>query len=209
MLAYVLLGATYGFAAAAQPGQYQAFLLSRTARDGWRPTAPAALAPLLSDVPIVVLVLLVLTHVPPAFLAGLRLLGGAFLLFLAFGALTSWRHYEPPAENDAARAHETLLQAAFVNLLNPSPYIAWSTVLGPLLIEAWRKAPADAGALVVAFYVTMVCATLALIVVFALAHSLGPRVARAMVGVSVVALAAFGIYQLWAGVSGLHALGLV
>jgi len=209
MFGYVLLGATYGFAAAAQPGQFQAFLLSRTARDGWRPTIPAALAPLLSDLPIVVLVLFVLVRVPPAFLAVLRLIGGGFLLYLAFGALSSWRRYHPPAENDSARAHETLLQAALVNFLNPSPYLAWSTVLGPLVIEAWRKAPLDAGGLVVAFYATMILATVAVIVVFALAHTLGPRVARGMVGVSAIALAAFGVYQLLVGTVAVRALGLM
>jgi len=34
---------------------------------------------------------------------------------------------------------------------------------------------------------------------FAGARTLGPRVGRTMLGVSALALAAFGVYQLWAG----------
>ena len=205
MLQYALLGATFGFAAAVQPGQLQAFLLARTATRGWRATLPAALAPLLSDLPIVVLVLLVLTHVPAWFLLGLRFAGGLFLLYLAYGAARSWRHYRPPAASDSTGARRTEIEAAFVNLLNPSPYLAWSTVLGPLLIEAWRKAPAAGGALVGAFYATMITGTVGVIALFALAHSLGPRVGRVLVGVSAIALAAFAVYQLYAGASGLRA----
>ena len=67
MIAYLLLGATYAFAAAAQPGPFQTFLISRAVSQGWRRTLPAALAPLVSDGPIIVLALLVLTQVPPGF----------------------------------------------------------------------------------------------------------------------------------------------
>ncbi|MCK7498353.1 MAG: hypothetical protein MZW92_52770 [Comamonadaceae bacterium] len=65
MLSYVTLGAAYAFAAAVQPGPFQAHLVASTLTRGLRRTLPAVLAPLLSDVPIIVLVLLVLTQVPP------------------------------------------------------------------------------------------------------------------------------------------------
>ena len=68
-----------------QPGPFQAFLLSLVARYGWRRAMPAVLAPLVSDPPIVAIVLLVLTRLPEQFLAALRVAGGLFLLFLAWG----------------------------------------------------------------------------------------------------------------------------
>lgn len=199
MPAYALLGATYAFAAAVQPGPFQTYLISSTLTHGLRRTLPAVLAPLLSDIPIIALVLLVLTHVPPSVMIALRLAGGMFLLYLAHGAFVSYRSYEAPRISGAAQASQTLVKAAIVNVLNPNPYLSWSLVLGPLLLQAWGTAPSHAIALVASFYVTMIASTAAILVPFAGARALGPRVGRAMVGISALALAAFGLYQLWDG----------
>jgi threonine/homoserine/homoserine lactone efflux protein len=196
---YVLLGATYAFAAAVQPGPFQTYLISSTLTRGWRRTLPGVFAPILSDIPIVSLVLLVLTQVPPSVVNVLRLTGGLFLLYLACRALAAYREYEPPQAGPPAHATRTVLEAAFVNLLNPNPYLSWALILGPLLLEAWRAAPAYGIALLVSFYVTMMASTAVILLPFAGARALGPRVARAMVGASALALGAFGLYQLWVG----------
>jgi threonine/homoserine/homoserine lactone efflux protein len=92
-----------------------------------------------------------------------------------------------------------VLEAAFVNLLNPNPYLSWSLILGPLLLQAWQAAPAHGIALLVSFYVTMIASTAVILLPFAGARALGPRVGRTMLGVSAAVLAAFGVYQIWAG----------
>jgi threonine/homoserine/homoserine lactone efflux protein len=51
MLSYLTPGITYAFAAAVQPGPFQAYLISLTLVTGWRRTLPAVFAPLLSDIP--------------------------------------------------------------------------------------------------------------------------------------------------------------
>jgi len=203
MWPYLAFGSSYAFAAAVQPGQYQAYLISRTIANGWRSTLPAVLAPILSDVPIVALVLLVLTQVPPLFVHLLRLAGGVFLLYLAAVALQACRMYGHVPSASPAPAHRTLFEAVVVNLLNPNPYLGWALVMGPLLLQAWRESPAAGITLVAAFYLTMVAASTAIVLVFAMARSLGPRVARLLVGVSAAALAIFGVYQIWAGASAL------
>jgi threonine/homoserine/homoserine lactone efflux protein len=196
---YVLLGAAYAFAAAVQPGPFQTYLISSTLTRGWRRTLPGVFAPILSDIPIVSLVLLVLTQVPPSVVNVLRLTGGLFLLYLASGAFAAYRRSESPRAGPPAHATRTVLEAAFVNLLNPNPYLSWSLILGPLLLEAWRAAPAYGIALLVSFYLTMMASTAVILLPFAGARALGPRVARAMVGASALALGAFGLYQLWVG----------
>jgi threonine/homoserine/homoserine lactone efflux protein len=199
MPSYVLLGATYAFAAAVQPGPFQAYLVSSTLTRGWRRTIPAVFAPLLSDIPIVSLVLLLLTHVPPFVLNGLRLAGGLYLLYLAACAFAAYRRYEPPSSSQPASTARTVLEAALVNLLNPNPYLSWSLILGPLLLDAWRAAPAYGIGLLASFYATMITSTALILLPFACARAFGPRIVRAMVGVSALALAAFGLYQVWAG----------
>ena len=91
MLTYLLQGLTIGFASGAQPGPFQAYIISQTLSRGWRRTWIAAFAPLLSDGPIVLLVILVLTRTPDWSLQLLRVIGGLFLLYLAYGAYRSYR----------------------------------------------------------------------------------------------------------------------
>jgi len=199
MSEYLILGATYAFAAAVQPGPFQTYLISSTLTQGWRRTVPAALAPILSDIPIIALTLLVLTRMPPAVVTSLRLAGGLYLLYLAAGAFAAFRRYQAPTVGQPPRTARTVLKAAAVNLLNPNPYLSWSLILGPLLLQAWQEAPAYGIALLVSFYVTMISTTAVILIPFAGARALSPRVGRAMVGVSALALAAFGVYQVWAG----------
>ena len=93
------------------------------------------------------------------------------------------------------------LKAAFVNLLGPGPYLGWSLVMGPLLLEGWRKAPINGIVLVAGFYSTMVISLAVLIYIFASARKLGPKVTRITATISIVGLVCFAFYELWLGIS--------
>ncbi len=206
-LTYLLQGLILGATAAAQPGPFQAFLLSLIARQGWRRTLPAALAPLISDGPILVLVLLVLTRVPEWMLSALQIAGGLFLLLLAWGA---WRALRRSAATAAVapvegRVSTNVLKAALMNLLSPSPYLFWATVAGPILIEGWRQAPASGLVFLLGFYVALVGGLALFILVFGGAGRVDARINRVLGIVSAVALFAFGLYQLTVGVRGIGA----
>src|SRR5215211_2821282 len=95
MWLYILQGLGYGLAAAAQPGPFQTYLISQTLIKGWKRSLPAALAPLLSDGPIILLCLLVLSQVAPWLQRFLYIAGGLFLLYLAYGAYETWRNFDP------------------------------------------------------------------------------------------------------------------
>ncbi len=202
MIAYLILGATYAFAAAAQPGPYQAYLVSRALSQGWRRTLPAALAPVASDVPIILVVVVLLSRLPLRLLAAFRFAGGLFLLYLAWEAWRAWRRAQAATPAAATSTPRTFLSAVAINFLNPNPWLGWSLVMGPLLLAGWRKAPADGVALLAGFYATLVAASGGIVALFAGAKRLGPRVARALVGASAAALALFGAWQLWYGAAG-------
>lgn len=203
MLSYLFMGITYAFAAAVQPGPFQSFLISQSLSKGWRRTIPAAIAPLFSDVPIILLVLLILSRVPGWLAPVLQVLGGFFLLYLAIGAYQSWRTFEQIQDLSRDTGQITVFKAVVVNLLNPNPYLAWSLVMGPLLIKGWHETPANGIALLIGFYVVMVSATAGIILLFSAARNLGKRISRAMVGISAIALTAFGVYELVTGFSGI------
>ena len=196
MLKYVAIGGSLAFAAAIQPGPFQAYLLSRVTAIGWRRTLPAALAPLLSDGPIALLALLVLGRLSLEVQSVLRLAGGAFLLYLAWGAYQQWRSDDSRPSAQAEKVPKTLIEAALVNLLNPNPYLGWTLILGPIVVGAWQEAPSSGVAVVVAFYATMVTTLAVLIVLFGSAHFLGARFQRVLMLVSVWILAGLGLYQL-------------
>jgi threonine/homoserine/homoserine lactone efflux protein len=200
---YLLFAATYAFAAAAQPGPFQAYLVSRTLTIGWRRTLPAVLAPLISDAPIALAVLVVLARLPLALQHGLRIAGGTFLLYLAFRAFGTWRRYDETPAAPPQSSRRTLLDATVVNFLNPNAWIGWSLIMGPLLLEAWREAPSHAIALIVTFYGILIAGTAVIVLLVAGVTRFGPRVAKSLVAISVVALAAFGGYQLWSGAAAL------
>ena len=203
ILPFLLQGIGYGFSAAVQPGPFQTYLISQTLLNGWRRTLIAALAPLVSDGLIIVTVLLVLTRVPAAFRLALQLAGGVFILYLAWGAFRAWRRFDvvtPPAPAAGAGA-QSLLRAALMNFLNPNPWIFWSLVTGPILIRAWGESPDKGIAFLVGFYGAMIACLALIIILFGTARRLGPRVSRAALGISAVALAGFGIYQLIKGIS--------
>jgi len=199
MTGYLILGITYAFAAAVQPGPFQTYLISQTLTNGWRRTIPAAFAPLLSDGPIIALVLLVLSRMPGWLVQVLQCAGGAFLLYLAVGAFKTWRDFDVKKAVQVHSSRQTVLKAAMVNLLNPAPYIGWSLVMGPLLLKGWRETPANGIALLIGFYTTLILVTLGIMLLFAAARNLGARVSRVLVGVSAIALACFGLYELWLG----------
>ena len=202
MLLYFLQGVTFGFAAAVQPGPFQTYLISQTVSSGWKRTLPAVLAPLISDGPILALVLLVLVRLPDLAIQFLRLAGGAFVIYLAVGAFNSWKHFE---DQKAASQTEpkSVFKAAFINLLSPNPYLFWSLVGAPLLLTAWRETPLNGIGLLLGFYITIIGCTAGIVLLIGSTGKLGAKFNRTLLGISSLALFGMGIYQIWLGVSGI------
>jgi len=200
LIIYLLQGFTLAVSAAIMPGPFQAFLLSQAVRVGWKRTLPAAFAPLMSDGPIIALVLLVLTYTPQWFLLGLRMAGGLFILYLGRGALMALKKQDSTIKPALDAGRQSLIKAAILNFLNPNPYIFWSVVAGPIMLTGWRKAPGLAIGFISSFYITFIGTTAVLILVFASAGRLDPRVNRALNGLAAFALFVFGLYQIVSGV---------
>jgi threonine/homoserine/homoserine lactone efflux protein len=202
MILYLIQGVGYGFAAAAQPGPFQTYIISQALNHGWRRALPAALAPLVSDGPIIALVLLALSQVPDWLYRFLYLASGLFILYLARNAFIAWRDFDLAQVTTAQASSRGLIRAAMMNALSPGPYIYWSLVTGPVLLAGWRQASANGIGFVVGFYAAMIVTLASIITLFATARHLGPKLNRALLGLSAIALACFGLYQLGLGIGG-------
>jgi threonine/homoserine/homoserine lactone efflux protein len=200
MWLYIIQGIGYGFAAAVQPGPFQTYIISQSLARGWKKALPTAFAPLISDGPIIVICLFVLSQVPGWFAQVLYIVGGSFVLYLAYGAYRTWKAFDPNAPLPEAGTQQSVLKAALTNLLNPNPYIYWTLVTGPILLTAWREAPINGIGFLAGFYATLILGLSAVIILFGIARDIGPKVNRALLGVSAIALFCFGLYQLWQGV---------
>ena len=201
MIYYLLFGITYAFAAVVQPGPFQVFLLDQTLIKGWKRTIPAAFGPLISDLPVIVITLLLLNTVPHKMISLLQAAGGLFLLYLAAGSFKDWKKNIPVQQAVSHSGQETLLKAVLVNLLNPNPYIGWSLILGPLLIKGWHINPINGIVLIAAFYITLIAGMIITIIIFGTTGNLSPKINRLLKGLTTIALACFGLFELWQGLT--------
>ena len=200
MWLYLLQGIGYGLAAASQPGPFQTYLISQTLTRGWKRTLPAALAPLVSDGPIILLCVLVLSQVPAWMQRVLYIAGGLFILYLAYGTYNSWKNFDSRLPSLETGTQQSILKAALMNALSPGPYIFWTLVTGPILLKGWRETPVNGIGFLMGFYVTLVSSLAAIILIFGTAAKLGPKFNRMLLGISAIALTCFGLYQLWLGI---------
>ena len=204
MWLYTIQGLVYGFAAAVQPGPFQTYLISQTLSRGWKRTLPAALAPLISDGPIIVLCLLILSQIPVWLQRFLYVAGGLFVLYLAYGAYRSWKNFIPNTPSIETGIQQSVIKAALINILNPNPYIYWTLVTGPILLKGWREARLNGVGFLTGFYLSIILSLSIIILAFGTARQLGPKVNRALLGISAIALFCFGLYQLWLGLMGTY-----
>jgi threonine/homoserine/homoserine lactone efflux protein len=137
MLAFLTAGIVLGLSAGFSPGPLMTLVLSQTIRHGTREGVKVALAPLVTDLPIILLSLLVLSRLAhfTSVLGVLSLLGGLYILFLAYESLRA----EGLAVEAGDRGRQSFGRGVLVNALNPHPYLFWLTVGGPVMLKAWTE----------------------------------------------------------------------
>jgi len=199
MVIYVLQGAVLALSATIMPGPFQAFLLSKALRNGWKRTLPAAFAPVATDGPIIVLVMLVLTRMPQLLVDLQHIAGGLFILYIAKGMMTAFNR-EVFSEPSPAAARKSFFQAVVINALNPNPYIFWTMVGGPIILSGWRESPGLGIGFIVGFFGTFVIGLSVLIVMFATAGKISPRANTVLRVIAAVILLGFGLYQIGIGI---------
>jgi threonine/homoserine/homoserine lactone efflux protein len=196
MILYFLQGAALALPTTLTPSPFKVFIISQALQSGLRRALPAAFAPLITDGPIIALVVLALTQMPQWLLNLLRLGGGFFLLYLAGRLLLVIRTDGPTLRASPQAARHNLFRAVIINLLNPNPYIFWGVVAGPILLQGMEQSLVVGLSFVAGFYVTFVGGLITLIAVFATVGRLNPTVTRILLGLSALGMAWIGINQI-------------
>jgi len=130
----LLLGLSLGLGAGLAPGPLLALVIRSTLQDGIAAGIRVAFSPLVTDIPIIVLAVVVASSLPESALGALGIVGGCFVIWLGVEAIR-----ESPAPVDAAvgaaRPQRDLLRGALTNALSPHPWVFWITVGAPILAE--------------------------------------------------------------------------
>jgi len=195
LIDFILKAVTIGFSAGVTPGPLQAVFLSYAVKGGWKKALPAAFAPIVSDGPVILLVLLVLNHLPEGFIRALQIGGAVFLLYLAWESFKAFRHYQAVKEVQEMNGLKTLLKATMMNLLAPGPWLFWSLINGPNLLQAWEVSSWWGVSYLITFYGVFVLTNMVLILLFSSIRRMGEQVRKALLLISAVVLAGFAIYQ--------------
>jgi threonine/homoserine/homoserine lactone efflux protein len=173
-----------------------ALVLSQTLQHGMREGIKVAVSPLITDVPIILLSLFVLSQLADyrRVIGVISLLGGLFVLKLAWDSM--WAKGLSLADHGAVP--QSLTKGILVNLLSPHPYIFWLTVGAPMIITA--ESPNAAIAFVVGFLGCLVGAKIALTIVAGRSRQLlNDRVYGRIMRVLGLLLLLFGLKLLWDG----------
>ena len=199
MTAFLLQGIVLGFAAGISPGPMLGLVISQTPRHGWRAGNLVALAPLFTDIPIIVLLVVILGHVPLAVLNWLALVGGAFVIYL--GIETVRAVGSELTINTKAGSGRVLLSAVATNFLNPHPYLFWATVGSALLFQSYAVGGITASlAFLISFYALLVGAKLSIALLVSRSQSwLTGRAYRLLVVGSGALLVGLGMLLIWEG----------
>ncbi|MCB9450830.1 MAG: LysE family transporter [Anaerolineaceae bacterium] len=194
LLEFILQGGLLGLSAGLLPGPFQGYLINTTLTQGWRRSILVIFAPLLTDGPIIVLMVVLLKQLPPEVIRAIQLVGGVYLLWIAYGA---WRQFRANVTIGAAESvptgRSTLLKSMMMNWLSPGPYIFWGTITGPLLVQALSQSVWHGAAFMLAFYGVFLGVLAALVVVFDLMRRLDPRVTRLLMLATIGVLVYFAL----------------
>lgn len=159
---YLTLGALLGLSAGLAPGPLLTLVISETLRHDVRAGVRVALAPMVTDLPIILLTLFVLSRLAEfhGILGAISIAGGAFLMFMGYESLRT-TGFDLKLQ-DGKRM--SLRKGILTNVLSPHPYLFWLSVGAPTMAKALDEHLFAPAAFIAGFYACLVGSKIALAV---------------------------------------------
>jgi threonine/homoserine/homoserine lactone efflux protein len=154
MLEYLTQGTLLGLASGIAPGPLLVLVVAETIRHNTAAGVKVALAPLITDLPIIALALLILPRLPHLeyILGAVSIMGALFIGYLAFDSFrTSGIDVDPGQIKP-----QSFKRGVITNFLSPHPYVFWLGVGIPLIYKASQSSPMNAVAFIGSFEVFIV-----------------------------------------------------
>lgn len=136
MYTYLISGIVFGLSAGLSPGPLQTLVITQSLHYGKKEGFKVAIAPLLTDIIIIILSLLLLKQLESyqPVLGCISFLGGGFLTYLGLESV----RFKGSAIHFDLHPPNSIRKGIIANILNPSPYLFWLTIGAPLMIRAWK-----------------------------------------------------------------------
>lgn len=134
MIHYISMGILIGLSAGLAPGPLLTLVVSETMEHDIRAGIKVAIAPLITDLPIIVLTVFILSRLTGFhnLLGVISLVGGCVVMAMGVQGLKT-KGVELEIGNVQPRS---LIKGILVNVLSPHPYLFWLTVGAPILTKA-------------------------------------------------------------------------
>ncbi|GAB6112758.1 LysE family translocator [Desulfomicrobium salsuginis] len=157
---YLTLGALLGLSAGLAPGPLLTLVISETLRHDVRAGVRVALAPMVTDLPIILLTLFVLSRLAGfhGILGAISIAGGIFILSMGYEGLRT-KGFDVHLQ-DAPR--KSLRKGILTNMLSPHPYLFWFGVGAPTMTRALDVNLLAPAAFIAGFYACLVGSKIAL-----------------------------------------------
>ena len=153
-ITYLTMGAVFGLTAGISPGPLLTLVISETLRHNKTEGVKIAVAPLITDIPIVLLTIFILSKMASSdiVLGLISILGGIFIAYLGYDSIRS-KGIEIDVQNLKPKS---IRKGIIVNILSPHPYIFWLMVGAPITVKAYQTSPVAAFVFIIAFYVMLI-----------------------------------------------------
>jgi threonine/homoserine/homoserine lactone efflux protein len=137
MLEFLSAGILLGLAAGFAPGPLLVLVISETLRHGIKAGLKVSMAPLITDVPIILVSLLLLNRLAQnkPILGCISIFGGLFIFYLAYESLKT----RGVDLNLSAIRTGSFKKGVITNALNPHPYIFYMTVGSPIIYRSIQQ----------------------------------------------------------------------
>ena len=154
MKALIISGTILGLSAGLSPGPMLTLVITQTLQHGIREGIKVACAPLLTDAPIIIVCLVILSAFADInlVLGVLALIGGVYLFYLG---ISSFKFTGNDLEVSEVNP-QSLKKGVMINFLNPSPYLFWTSIGGPLVMKSPDSSLFSIFVFILPFYVLLV-----------------------------------------------------
>lgn len=143
-----------GLSGGLSPGPLLTLVISESLRHGVKGGIKISMAPLFTDLPIVLATIFILSRlsdIQPV-IGAISLLGAAFLAYLGYESLS----FKGVDIDLALIKPQSVKKGIVANFLNPSPYLFWFSIGAPIVLKAYKNSLLSAILFVFCFYVFLV-----------------------------------------------------
>ena len=153
-ITFLLMGMIFGLTAGISPGPLLTMVITETLKHNKTEGVKIAIAPLITDIPIVLVTLVILSKMTnfDNVLGIISILGGIFIAYLSYDSIKT-RGIEIDIQNLKL---QSIKKGIIVNVLSPHPYLFWLIVGAPITIKAYQESLGAAAVFIIAFYVLLV-----------------------------------------------------